>query len=311
MKRLLSILLLLFLPLVVSYPISDYTGGNVYIMPGKEVNILLPFPKGTDCLPVAVLWVEGGKDYPEININGKSFRGGGVIRTVLSGDRVFITARSSLPSVIEGNSLIYCTRDPFVFIEYSPPVPIEVGNYNYIDVYIKNYGYSPTEVNLLYHFHPDLAPYFPPKQRVYVPARKKGTSFAFVSFPIFTVSAPFVKVLSSHPRICITYRDSLGKVVDCAGPVPTRVVIKPLFTCIRTECYNTSNMKLELNGQLILPGDKVSEYDLKKLREYNVVLRKINFRCENVGFEDQTGSPWYYLVGIGLLFAVILSVVFK
>ena len=309
MKR--WLIFLLILPFVFSYPISVYTGGDVFLPAGKEVDLILPFPEGNDCLPVAVFWVTGGKDYPEINVNGTTFLGQGLHRMVLEGNEVRITAKSNLPALIEGNSLIYCTKDPFVFVEYNPPVPIRVGNFNYIDVMIKNYGYAGTDLNLQLQFHPDLAPFFPVTKSLHIPGRKKGTAYAFSSISIFTISGPFVMKSSAHPRVCISYKDSVMLVRDCDGPVPTEPTLNPRITCVDDRCYNTSNLQLETNDGYIQPGDSVSEGDLTELSEYNLHIKKITFTSKNEAFQPQRNIIWFYLIVVGVVIAGIFSVVFK
>ncbi|NPA87019.1 MAG: hypothetical protein GXO00_03350 [Candidatus Diapherotrites archaeon] len=292
------LLILLLVPLAFSYTLGDYTEGKpVFIRPGETVKLVLPFPEGEDCLPVAVLFVSGGKDYPEINVNGRTFVGEGMHRLVLEGNAVEIVAYSTSPAFIEANSLFYCTRDPFVFVRYVPPNPIRVGTYNFLSVVLTNYGFSEAEINLEIRFHPNLAPYTPVVEKIRIPAKSQGV------YTVFLISAPFVMKPSAHPRVCISYRDSVMLVKDCDGPVPTETVISPRILCI-DKCYNTSNLILELNGMSIRPGDPVPEGVVKLLAEQNADIAYLEPTSEYKPFEAK--KEWYFAsffigAGIGLM----------
>jgi len=304
--RWLPVLLVLLLPLAWSYHLGDYTGNKpVYVLPGKEVNLVLPFPEGNNCLPVAVLWVEGGKDYPVINVNGQEVVGSGVHRLVLRGDRVIISMRSSGFATLESNSLFYCTRDPFVFLDYYPPDPILFGNYNYGAIILSNAGYSDANVTIEAAFHRDLAPFSPIRKFVVVPARSR------VSYSIFFLAAPFLLSPSAHPRICISYRDSVMTVKDCKGPIPAHFAMRPLIKCVENECIDASNLKFEVNGWAILPGDRLTEGDLAELSDLNSDIRKISLISESGKFEAHPERIGWIFLLVGLVFAVVAYVAFK
>ncbi len=292
-------LALLLLPLVFGYQLSDYTGGDVYLQPGRETVLSLPFPEGNACLPVAVLFVRGGEDYPVIRVNGKPLEGGGVHRIVLEGNVVEVNASTSLPAVIEGNSLIYCTTDPFITVEYVPPSPIVVGNYNFLHIAIKNEGFSPGEVNLLLAFHPNLAPYHPPYTRLRIPAKSS------VTYNMFLLASPFEMRLSSHPRVCVAYVDSIMRVRECDGPVPTRSEVRPVVRCVNGVCINSSNVVLELNGASVYPGDVLPEGVLEQISGLNVEIVKKTLTSGNDVFRAQTGNLGWVFILLGLVVVAV------
>lgn len=304
MRRLLFLLLLL--PIAFGYQIGDYTGHKpVFIPPGKEVNLLLPFPQGKNCLPVAVLFVKGGKDYPVINVNGATVKGSGTKRVVLEGNRVFIAAYSTGPAEIEANSLIYCTRDPFVFVKYLPPNPIRFGNYNYLYIFLKNYGYSEANVTLRVELHQDLAPFSPLREAIRIPPRSGAT------YTVFLFASPFLTKPSAHPRVCISYRDSLMEVVDCDGPVPASFSLNPRIECVENDCINASNLVLEVNEGRILPGDRLVEGDLNEINDINPEIVKITLRKEYKRFRAHRKEMGWVLLAIGAVFAGLAYVAFK
>ncbi len=300
------IFFLFLLPLVFGYQLGDYTGGKpVFIPPGKEVNLSLPFPQGTNCLPVAVLFVRGGRDYPIISINGSTLKGSGVRRVVLEGNSVFISAYSTGPAEIEANSLIYCTRDPFVFVKYLPPNPIRFGNYNYLSIFLRNYGYSEANVTLEVELHKDLAPFSPVREVIRIPPRSGAT------YSIFLFASPFLTKPSAHPRVCISYSDSIMKVVDCDGPVPANFSFNPRIECVEGKCINASNLELELSSKFILPGDSLVEGDIAELNELNPEIVKISLRKEYDRFRGERKGMGWVLFLIGAVFAGVGYVAFK
>ena len=295
------VFLILLLPLALAYNIGSYTGGDVFVQPGQEVNLVLPFPEGNNCLPVAVLFVEGGKDYPEVYINGRMFIGGGIKRTVLEGNVVRITLSSSAPAVLDGNSMIYCTRDPFVFLEYRPEQRIKVGNYNYINVILKNAGYSEANVHLTLAFHPDIAPYLPVIEDVRVPPRSA------VSYTMFAVAAPYLLIPSAYPSICMDYRDSIMRVHVCKLPIPAAIEIKPLVICVNDECINSSNVEIEGNRGVwrvgeVLPRAKLAEFNNIEVKEVNFTIEK-----ESAPFETNEKTSAIVLLILGLLYVALLT----
>ena len=295
------ILLIFLLPLALAYDIGDYTGGDVFIQPGQEVNLVLPFPKGNNCLPVAVLFLEGGKDYPTVYINGRMFIGGGMKRTVLEGNVVRITLSSSAPAMLDGNSMIYCTRDPFVFLEYRPEQQIKVGNYNYVSIILKNAGYSEANVHLTLAFHPDIAPYLPVIEDVRVPPR------SVVSYTMFAVAAPYLLIPSAYPSVCMDYNDSIMKVHVCKLPVPAAIVIKPLVICVNDECINSSNVEIGGKERVWKVGEVLSS---SELAEFNgIEVKKIGFATEKgyAPFEINGKTLGLVLVILGLLYMVLLT----
>ncbi len=303
MRRLLVLLFLL--PLVHAYTISDYSGGSIHVLPGQEVNLVLPFPEGNDCLPVAVLFIKGGDDYPRITVNGQEVTGKGMHRLVLSpSPQVTIHIESNGFATLEGNSLIYCTKDAFVLVRNEPPHPVRVGNYNFMHIVLSNAGYSDAEVSLYIRFHPNLAPYYPPYTRVRVPARKK------VVYNLFLVASPRFMEPAAHGEVCIDYVDSVMHVRDCTRPIPTSSVINPLIKCVDDTCINASNLELEANDSSFSPGDLIPHGLINMLKEQNAEVIEEGLSSENKPFRAEYGNIAWVFILIGLVLVVARPVGF-
>ncbi len=225
---------LLLIPLTFAYPISQYTGGDVVVRPGESITLELPAVIDINCLPMAILRVEGGEDYPTIKVENSTVSGEGVYRVLIEGNILRMEINSSGLSVIKGNSEVLCSKDPFVDIELLLSTPFRFGGYNYVSVLLRNFGYSDAEVNLDLSFHTNIAPFHPPPDSIKVPARSK------VAHNMFVLAAPFSLKKSAYPRNCIEYRDSVSLVKKCYGPVPVSFEARPVAKCIDNICYSVS-----------------------------------------------------------------------
>lgn len=294
------ILTVMLLPLIFSYPFSAYTGGNIYIIPGKSVELTLPNVEGNDCLPIVILRVKGGEDYPRINVNGMEVVGGGIHRVAVEGNIIRIIAMANSPSTILGTSEVVCTRDPFVEVKYLPP-PIFVGNISTADIILKNRGYTGATVYLQLAFNPNVAPLSPPPETVYVPPRSERI------VEITMISDGVLKKPSAHPFICITYVDSLGSVKRCTLSSPSWMKERPRVVCTHT-CYNASWVTFEVNEMPVGPGDPLPPgfLNLKQMHSFDIIVLKPDWGI--------AGENWMLdrtVVGGGFFLLSILMLLFR
>ncbi len=204
--------------------LGDITGGDVFIVGKKTFE--LPLVEGDDCVPALEVVVEGGDDYPLIEVEGKESVGEGRHLFIVNRNPVVLTVSSEKPSVLKEETRSLCLKEPIIEMDVRYPVPVRAYNHNFIDIVLRNVGGGEANVIMEYSFHPNLSPYTPP------PRSKRLAKGEWVAFSIPLVGVPLDTRRMNHPPICALWN---GYRV-CSKPVPTDTTVDPLRKCIGNVC---------------------------------------------------------------------------